>query len=152
MANFRNGGYYYIMKKTTRHGIRDSAFKILFQKSWIDDSLAEIYSLIEEEQLEDFVLNDDTKIIVNGVIENQNALDEVISKYSKSRDIDRIAVVNLIILRIAIYEILFDDKTPVNSAISEAVKLAQMYSAPKDISFVNGLLGAYAKDLNKDSE
>lgn len=140
------------MKKTTRHGIRDSAFKILFQKSWIDDSLAEIYSLIEEEQLEDFVLNDDTKIIVNGVIENQNALDEVISKYSKSRDIDRIAVVNLIILRIAIYEILFDDKTPVNSAISEAVKLAQMYSAPKDISFVNGLLGAYAKDLNKDSE
>lgn len=152
MANFRNGGYYYIMKKTTRHGIRDSAFKILFQKSWIDDSLAEIYSLIEEEQLEDFVLNDDTKIIVNGVIENQNALDEVISKYSKSRDIDRIAVINLIILRIAIYEILFDDKTPVNSAISEAVKLAQMYSAPKDISFVNGLLGAYAKDLNKDSE
>lgn len=152
MANFRNGGYYYIMKKPTRHDIRDSAFKILFQKSWIDDSLAEIYSLIEEEQLEDFVLNDDTKIIVNGVIENQNALDEVISKYSKSRDIDRIAVVNLIILRIAIYEILFDDKTPVNSAISEAVKLAQTYSAPKDISFVNGLLGAYAKDLNKDSE
>lgn len=140
------------MKKITRREVRDSAFKILFQKYWIDESLAEIYSLIEEEQLEDFVLNADVKTMVSGVLEHQSALDEVISRYSQKRAIERIHAVDLIVLRIAVYEVMFDDRTPTNSAINEAVRLAQTYSAPSDVSFVNGLLGAYARDIAKDSE
>lgn len=138
------------MENVKRHDVRDSAFKILFEKTWRDDNLEELYSIIEEESIEEIIVNDAVKSIVTGVINNQSALDDIISKYSKTRAINRIATINLIILRIAIFEIIFDDKTPVNSAISEAVKLAQEYSAPKDVSFVNGVLGAYSRDI-KDS-
>uniref|UniRef100_UPI00262FD3BE transcription antitermination factor NusB n=1 Tax=uncultured Fibrobacter sp. TaxID=261512 RepID=UPI00262FD3BE len=54
-------------------------------------------------------------------------IDEIISKYSEKRSVERIPKLNLAILRIAIYEALYDDKVPVNVAISEAVLLAKAY-------------------------
>ena len=59
---------------------------------------------------------------------------------------------SLAILRIAVYEMIYDDKVPVNVAISEAVLLAKGYSYTPDVQFINGLLGAYAKDLEKKEE
>jgi N utilization substance protein B len=79
-------------------------------------------------------------------------LDEVIVKYAKTHSLEGIATVNLVILRLAIYEIMFDEKVPTNTAVHEAVKLAQTYSSPKEVSFVNGLLGAYTRDLDGKSE
>jgi N utilization substance protein B len=68
----------------------------------------------------------------------------------------RIAKINLAILRIAFYEIMYDDRTPVNAAISEAVHLSEKYSLEKDTAFVNGVLGAYSKSIqteeNKSSD
>ncbi len=134
------------------YNVRDSAFKLLFEKAFRDDTLEEIIEVVEQENIEEITISNKVKLLVNGILEKQPVLDEVISSYSKTRTIDRIAMVNLVILRLAIYEIMFDSKVPTNTAIYEAVKLAQTYSAPKDVSFVNGLLGAYAKDLNKNKE
>ena len=64
---------------------------------------------------------------------------------------NRIPKVNLALLRLAIYESMFDDRVPVNVAISEAVKLAQSYALGSDVSFVNGVLGSFSKsDYVKD--
>lgn len=132
------------------YNVRDSVFKLLFEKNFRDDSLGELFSIVEQEHVEEIDVSPKVKSLVIGVLDKQPKLDEIVSQFSKTRTIDRIAPVNLIILRIAIYEILFDEKVPTNTAIHEAVKLAQTYSAPSDVRFINGLLGAYARSLESN--
>ena len=132
------------MQQVTRREIRDSAFKLLFEKLLREDPIEILYEIAEE--IEDFIVNDDVKALVNGTLAHADELDAIIGKYSKSREINRIPAINRTILRIALYEILYDDGTPINAAINEAVVLAKEYTYQVDVSFINGLLGAYAKD------
>ena len=134
-----------------RHEVRQAAFLLSFEKLFLDDELDAIFEGAEE--LDEFTpINDEVKALVRGVFDKQNELDEIIAKYSDKRAVNRIPKVDLAVLRIAIYETLYDDKVPVNVAISEAVGLAEKYALDADVSFVNGLLGAFAKDLKKDKE
>lgn len=135
-----------------RHTIRDSAFKLLFEYYLREDTIEQIYSVYLDYQIDGIVLNDDVKQLISGVLESQPQLDEVISKYSRNRSINRINKVDLVILRIAIYEILFDDRTPTNSAISEAVLLTQEYATSKDVKYVNGVLGSYSRELSTNED
>ncbi|MDE5619709.1 MAG: transcription antitermination factor NusB [Ruminococcus sp.] len=132
----------------TRREIRDNAFKLVFEQLLRDDDVNELYDIAEE--IEEINVNDDVKKIVEGTIENREELDGIISAYSKSRSISRISKLNLAILRIALFESIHDDKTPVNVAISEAVNLAEIYAYPEDISFINGVLGAFSRDSKKE--
>ena len=75
-------------------------------------------------------------------------IDEKIASFSTKRAFSRIPKINIAILRIAFYEILYDDKTPVNAAINEAVLISQAYSYKEDTSFVNGVLSSFAKSLS----
>lgn len=127
-----------------RRIIRDSAFKILFELLLRDDSVEELYAIASD--IEDFVVNDAVKEMVNGTLAHVDEIDGIIGSYSKSREINRIPAVNRTILRIALYEILYDDKTPRGAAINEAVLLAKEYGYEADVSFINGVLGAYDKD------
>ena len=72
--------------------------------------------------------------------------------FSNKRSIERIPKINLAIIRLAIYEAMYDDKVPINVAISEAVALAQKYAQEPDIAFINGVLGAFSrsKGASKD--
>lgn len=135
-----------------RHTIRDSAFKLLFEYYLREDTIEQIYSVYLNYQIDGIVLNDDVKQLISGVLDSQPQLDEVISKYSRNRSINRINKVDLVILRIAIYEILFDDRTPTNSAISEAVLLTQEYATSKDVKYVNGVLGSYSRELSTNED
>jgi N utilization substance protein B len=141
----------FFIMSSREYNVRDSVFKLLFEKNFRDDSLDELFDIVEQENIEEIDVTNKVKSLVRNILEKQSQLDEIVSQFSKTRTVDRIAPVNLIILRIAIYEILFDSKVPTNTAIHEAVKLAQTYSDPSDVKFVNGLLGAYARSL-KDSE
>lgn len=131
----------------TRREIRDNAFKLVFEQLLRDDDINELYDIAEE--VEEINVNDDVKKIVEGTIEHCEEFDGIISGYSKSRSIARISKLNLAILRIALFESIYDKKTPVNVAISEAVNLAKVYAYPEDISFINGVLGAFSRDLKK---
>jgi len=112
-----------------------------------DDPVEEIFE--SAAALDDVVVNDEIKSVVRGVIENSDSLDQKIAAFSDKRSIARIPRINLAILRLAIYEALYDDKVPVNVAISEAVKLAEKYAFESDVSFINGILGSFARDLEK---
>lgn len=88
------------------------------------------------------------KKLTENVLAHAEETDSIISKFSPKREFKRIARINVAILRIAIYEINYESKNiSMNSAISEAVKISQMYSQPEDTAFVNGVLGAYARSL-----
>ena len=60
--------------------------------------------------------------------------------------LERIPKINLAILRLSIYEAIYEENVPVNVAISEAVALAGKYALEPDVSFVNGVLGSFAKE------
>lgn len=136
-----------IMANYKNYNVRDSVFKLLFEKHWrIDDTLQSLFDIVKEEKIEEITISNKVVKITNGVTEHQEELDNTIKKYLIRRTLDTIPVTDLIILRLAIYEIKFDDKVPTNTAIHEAVKLAQTYN-PDDVKFINGLLGAYSKDI-----
>ena len=103
-------------------------------------------SLVEEEEIDEIILNKQVREMVDGTLAHAEELDGIIEKYSKTRALNRIPKLNLAILRIALYEILYDEGTPQNAAINEAVELAKNYTYQEDVSFINGLLGAYARD------
>lgn len=96
----------------------------------------------------DMAKNEQTDEIVNGVLSHEEELCGVISKYSRSRSIARIAKVNLVILKIAIYEMKYSDRVPPAAAINEAVELAKKYSLKPDSGFINGILNSYLEEMN----
>ena len=89
---------------------------------------------------------------VEGVLAHVDELDSLIASYSKKRAVSRIARVNLILLRMAIYEIRYKPETPVNVAVSEAIGLSEKYAFQEDTAFINGVLGTYTRSLPFQSQ
>jgi transcription antitermination protein NusB len=84
------------------------------------------------------------RTLVNGVRENQAGIDEVLARTAPQWPLEQMAVVDRNILRVAIFEVLFDNKTPVRAAVNEAVELAKAFGSESSSRFVNGVLGAVA--------
>lgn len=123
---------------------REQAFCLLFQSLFNTDENFKIY----EENIES--VGDYARSIALGVEEKKENLDGLIEKYSKGWKVKRLPKVNLAILRLAAYEILFVDDVPESVAINEAVELAKKYSGESDYSFINGVLGALVKGEVKE--
>ncbi len=90
--------------------------------------------------------------VVDGIANRADALNEQIQKYSIGWDVNRISRLTRAILQLAIYEIQYIDDVPTGVAISEAVRLAKKYDGADTASFVNGILGAYARDLQQKTD
>ena len=87
--------------------------------------------------------------MLEGVGAHSEELDEIIARYSKDWAIERIARVDLSILRVAIYELLFrKEDVPTGAAINEAVELAKRYGGERSYAFINGILGSVAKEVS----
>jgi N utilization substance protein B len=87
--------------------------------------------------------------LVLGITRKQEELDERIVSHASNWRISRIAKVELTILRLALYEMLYGDDVPPRVAIDEAVELAKEFGDENSRSFVNGILDAAAKGLAK---
>ena len=111
-------------EKMTRRDIRDSAFKIIYESLLRDDSVEELFEIAEG--IDEIPVNDDVKQMVTDILSKSEELDAMISQYSKKRIFSRIAKINIAILRIAFYEILYNDQIPLNAAVHEAVLIAQV--------------------------
>lgn len=90
--------------------------------------------------------------VVSGVANRQDELNEFIQKFSIGWDIKRISRLTRCIMQLAMFEILYVEDVPTGVAISEAVRLAKMYDGEDTGSFVNGILGAFARSLNTPDE
>ena len=99
-------------------------------------------------------LDEDDKVFIRfliyGTIENLEAIDALISKYSLNRPIERIDFVDRNILRIAFYQLAFSRDVHPAIVIDEAVKLSQELSNDVSFRFINGILDAYRKDNLKE--
>lgn len=93
--------------------------------------------------------------LVVGVLQNQKEIDDVVRKFAPAFPIEQIAVIDRNILRLAIFEVLFDNRVPVKVAINEAVELAKSFGSDASQKFVNGVLGSVANfctQQNKQQE
>ncbi|MBE6879636.1 MAG: transcription antitermination factor NusB [Ruminococcaceae bacterium] len=136
-------------RKLTRHEMREAALLILFQMQLNSGTLQEIIEDCEETF--ELLHTKDSVKLVNGVIEHNDELTQIISGYSPSRSVDRISVINMVIMKIAIYEMKYCDNVPDKVAINEAVEFSKEYAEKNDVSFINGVLNSYLKDKNKDA-
>ncbi len=131
-------------EKLSRPEIREGAFLVLYQLLFgttleeIDELNAEAFDMEKNEQTDE---------IVKGVLEHDEELRDIIAKYSTSRSVSRIAKVNMIILKIAVYEMKYCERVPNAAAINEAVELAKKYSLKADSGFINGILNSYMREL-----
>ena len=87
---------------------------------------------------------------MTGVSNRREELDEVIQQYSIGWDVTRISRLARTIMQLAIFETLHVEDVPVGVAVSEAVRLAKKYDGDDTGSFVNGILGAFARGLNSE--
>ena len=90
--------------------------------------------------------------VVTGVANRSGELNEQIARFSIGWDISRISRLTRCVLQLAIFEILYMEDVPTGVAISEAVRLAKKYDGDDTGSFVNGILGSFARSLPKAEE
>jgi N utilization substance protein B len=126
----------------TRHKARAIALQTLYEI----DSVEREPGKVTERFLSESALSEENKAfvlnLVEGVVRNEKEIDLNIRKYAPTWPIEQIALIDRNILRLAIFEILFDNKVPVKVAISEAVELAKSYGSENSARFVNGVLGS----------
>ena len=121
---------------------REKSMELLFSMSLTKDNALDT--------IENFVENyeDDIKAIdmeylrtvLVGIEQNKEEIDKVIEANLNKWKLDRISKVNLSILRLAAYELLFDEEIPKAVAINEALEITRKYSDEKSVSFINGVL------------
>lgn len=127
----------------TRREAREEAFILIFEKQF---NLADTNEILEiAAEVRDLKPNTYIKTVFNGVYENVDSIDNIISENAIGWKIGRISKVTLCILRLAIFEIKFMDDIPVSVSINEAVELAKKYATKEDASFINGILSSVEK-------
>ena len=136
-------------ERLTRREVREGAFIILYQALFGVDT-EEICAANEEAF--GLARNEETDEIVNGVLAHSEELEQIIAKYSTTRSVARIAKINMVIMKIAVYEMKYCDRVPNAAAINEAVELAKKYAYKADSGFINGVLNAYLGELDGSKE
>ena len=125
-----------------RHQARVSALQALFEIDCAGHNPATVI----ERRLHDVPLPeagaDFARDLVQGVSQHQGELDALVGQYAPEWPVDQIATIDRNILRLAIYEILMRDDTPIKVAINEAVELAKEFGSDSSGRFVNGVLGS----------
>ncbi len=130
----------------TRREIREAVFLLLFQNEIGGTAIDETAeSCIEAFDME---LNSEAKALAEKISEKYDELDEIIGRYSETREVSRISKINKTILRLAIYEINYCPNVPDVVAANEAVELSKKYAEKKDSGFINAVLGSCIRDKN----
>lgn len=129
----------------TRRELRENVFKMLFRVEFYEgDEMSTQLGMIDEE-FEKIKESDATYINnkCNDIIEKIPEIDELINSSTTGWKTSRMGKVDLTIIRLAVYEMKYEEDVPEKVAINEAVELAKMYGTDNSASFVNGVLAKF---------
>lgn len=130
----------------TRRQLRENVFKMLFRVEFHDDKELPEQLILFEDELEP--ISEDEKIYMTNKYKDIYAhieeLDAAINEVSKGWKTIRMGKVDLTLIRLAVYEIRFEEEIPVKVSINEAVELAKEYGTDDSPAFVNGILAKFA--------
>ena len=125
---------------------REFTMKLLYQMEiQKDDREEQLKNALDDSEVK-FTKKDTDYIcgVLDGVFSNLAEMDKIIEKNAKGWKLQRISRVDLSILRLCIYEILYRDDIPLSVSINEAVELAKKYGAEDSSAFINGILSNVA--------
>ena len=145
------------MKKATdpRHLSRELALQSLFSKDFNNERVNTIDFNVEELSVIDEIeaYNEDLYTsIVTGVREKKEEIDSMIASFAPQWPISQMKLVDIQILRMAIYEGFLEKITPPKVAIDEAIELAKAFGGDSSSKFVNGVLGAIYEKYKQENE
>ncbi|MFC1873412.1 transcription antitermination factor NusB [Chloroflexota bacterium] len=132
-----------------RRRARITAFQAIFE---IDSTGHAVEAVLNNLLAKGGLSDENTTFIrelVRGAIRNRDKIDPIIKKLAPAWPIEQIPVVDRNILRLAIFEILFDNKVPVRIIINEAVELAKTFGGDNSLKFVNGVLASVSAHANR---
>lgn len=131
-----------------RREIREHIFKLLFLKEF--NSAEEMYGQMSMyfEGVQDLEEKDRTYMEkkYESICQNMQKIDSILEETSKGWKLSRMNRADLSVLRLAVYEMNYDEEVPVKVAINEAVELSKRFGGEESASFVNGILGKIASD------
>lgn len=142
------------MKGTTdpRHEARRVALGALFEWSFLSGDLEKTITHVEEEYSPNSQSKSLTTALVRGVVENIETIDQIITTAAPEWPLEKISKIDLIALRIAVYELYLSHTIPPKVAINESIELAKEFGGETSGKFVNGVLGTVVKTLQPDSK
>lgn len=128
--------------ETSRRKARKLALQALYEYDCVGhDPVAAIEHITQEKPL-GIEAVEFAKQLVTGVREHQVEIDAQIRRFAPTFPVEQLALIDRVILRIAILEIVFEKKVPMKAAINEAVELAKIFGNTNSARFVNGVLGS----------
>ncbi|NTW22627.1 transcription antitermination factor NusB [Candidatus Falkowbacteria bacterium] len=137
---------------SNRHLGRTIAMQTLFLWDFNGCQTGDLTEVVEK-NVEHFAPNLDdhsfTYDIVKGVINNVKEINQYIIRYATEWPLEQITIVDRNILRIGVYELIYDQEIPAKVAINEAIEIAKTFGGESSGKFVNGVLGAIYKDMEK---
>lgn len=127
---------------SSRHKARTIAMQALYEI----DSAARPSEKVIQHLLDGVSLSEENAAfaqdLVAGTIRHRDEIDRKIQDFAPTWPLEQLAMIDRNILRLAIFEILFDNKVPVKVAVSEAVELAKAFGSESSAKFINGVLGS----------
>ena len=133
-----------------RRKLREHVFKLVFISAFNQNDEMKEQSGLYFDGLEDSLTDADREACLQrfrGVTDRIPEIDERLNRTARGWKTNRFASCDLAILRLAVYEMLYDDQVPKGVAINEAVELAKQYGGDESPSFVNGILGEIAREI-----
>ena len=131
--------------KMTRNEAREILMQMMYEMDTAKSMNKEAASLLAEERLAGNHIERGKALLIN-IIDNLDAIDEEINKFSKSWKTNRMPKVDLAVIRLAVGEMKYAEDVPDAVAINEAINLAKKYSTDQSSRYVHGVLGAIAKN------
>ena len=141
-------------RRETRHQAREAAVQMLYQWEIGKQSMLEVMQtywmpgLSEHEPLSD-ELRQFAATLTNGVAATIEQIDPMLAEAAENWRIERMAVMDRIILRLAVYEFLHQPETPARVIINEALELARTFSTDQAVRFINGILDGIRRTLQR---
>ena len=134
------------MQPLTSHQSGEDAFILIFERIFHQEPVEVLLDIAKE--CEDLVITAEVERMFRGVEANRSIIDDTIEANLKKWTMSRLPKVTLAILRLGVWEILFEDGVPDDIVVSECVRLATDY-AFDDVAFINGLLGTVVRSKAK---
>jgi N utilization substance protein B len=130
-----------------RRKARESALQILFELEFNNTQLEKTLCEYWENRAASEAVNEYANWLVKGITSHQQEIDKIVQSTSKHWRISRMALVDRNILRIAVFELLYEENIAAAVIINEAIEIAKKYSSEDAATFVNGVLDAVRKKL-----
>ncbi len=130
-----------------RHQGRILAFQALYGWEMTGNDLERVFEFewLRENPGEDTLLF--ARLLISGVIQNSDRIDEKIKKHLLKWDFNRISRVDLAIMRLSVFSLLFQKDIPARVVINEAIEIAKEFAADDSYKFINGVLDGIAKSV-----